>query len=68
MAVVDGQKTRQRQGLAIRGHDDIQGNMEQLLRLRAEDCPALTGWISDHKYVSPCSPRFHFNSEVRAHL
>jgi len=30
--------------VAVRGHDDIQGNLEQLLRLRAEDYPALAGW------------------------
>ena len=41
-----------RQGLAVRGHDDIEGNLEQLLRLRAEDCPDLADWIRDHKYMS----------------
>jgi len=41
-----------REGLAVRGYDNIEGNLEQLLRLRAEDCPNLAGWIRDHKYLS----------------
>ena len=32
--------------------DIIQGNFDQLLRLRVEDYPALAGWLSDHKHMS----------------
>ena len=44
-----------RQGLAIRGsgHQEMQGNLLQLLLLRVEDCPQLKSWISDRKYFSP---------------
>ena len=30
-----------RQGLAIRGHDEVEGNLIQLLLLRSEECPEL---------------------------
>ena len=33
------------QGLAIRGHNESQGNFIQLLQLRSEDCPELSTWI-----------------------
>ena len=42
-----------KQGLAIRGHDDIEGNLLQLLTLRSEDCPELNSWLRDRKYFSP---------------
>ena len=42
-----------RQGLAIRGHDDHEGNLIQLLKLREEDDPQLRTWLSDGKYLSP---------------
>ena len=42
-----------RQGLAIRGHDDREGNLMQLLKLRREDDPQLQTWLSDGKYLSP---------------
>ncbi len=42
-----------RQGLAIRGHDEKEGNLYQLLRLRAEDCPELKQWLDDNQYMSP---------------
>ena len=42
-----------RQGLAIRGHDDKEGNLIQLLKLRAEDDSQLRTWLSDGKYLSP---------------
>ena len=41
-----------RQGLAIRGHEEIEGNLKQLLLVRCEDCPDLKQWISDKKYLS----------------
>lgn len=40
------------QGLAIRGHEERQGNLPQLLQCRAEDVPALSAWLSSGKYQS----------------
>ena len=34
-----------RQGLAIRGHDDNEGNLVQLLKLRAEDDCQMQSWL-----------------------
>ena len=34
-----------RQGLAVRGHDEAQGNLLQLLQLRSEDCSELCNWM-----------------------
>ena len=42
-----------RQGLAIRGHEEMEGNLLQLLQLRSDDCPELKTWVSEHKYFSP---------------
>ena len=42
-----------RQGLAIRGHEDIDGNLLQLLKLRSKDCNELSYWIKEQKYFSP---------------
>ena len=42
-----------RQGLAIRGHDEIQSNLVQLLNLRSNDCSELNNWIRERKYMSP---------------
>ncbi len=41
-----------RQGLAIRGHEEIEGNLMQLLLVRCEDCSDLKQWINDKKYLS----------------
>ena len=43
------------QGLAFRGHDELEGNLMQLLLLHvhAEDRPELKQWIKDKKYLSP---------------
>lgn len=41
------------QGLAVRGHDDMEGNLVQLLMLRSYDCPDLETWIRERKYFSP---------------
>ena len=41
------------QGLAIRGHEDIEGNLLQLLSLRSSDCSQLNAWIKERKYLSP---------------
>ena len=42
-----------RQGLALRGHEDSEGNLLQLLLLRCEDSPGLKQWIAAKKYISP---------------
>ena len=41
-----------RQGLAIRGHTDYDGNLVQLLMLRSEDCNGLNSWLQNKKYMS----------------
>ena len=41
-----------RQGQAIRGHDEIEGNLRQLLYLRSEDMKELKEWIVEGKYLS----------------
>ena len=41
-----------RQGLAVRGHKSDAGNLQQLLKLRSLDVPALKQWISERKYFS----------------
>lgn len=42
-----------RQGLAVRGHDDLEGNLFQLLKLRSQDCPQLNTWIKKRNDFSP---------------
>ena len=42
-----------RQGLAIRGHNDSEGNLIQLLKVLNEDDPDLKVWLSEAKYLSP---------------
>lgn len=41
-----------RQGLSIRGHDDTEGNLFQLVQLRSEDDPNLKAWLCTRKYFS----------------
>ena len=41
-----------RQGLAIRGHDKFDGNLEQLLQLRSEDDKDLKIWLKNSEYLS----------------
>ena len=41
-----------RQGLAIRGHEDLEVNLLQLLKLRSEDCLQLNTWSSERKYFA----------------
>ena len=41
-----------RQGLAIRGHSENEGNIIQLLLLRCEDTPQLKQWLVAKKYLS----------------
>ena len=42
-----------KQGLAIRGHDEVDGNLYQLLLLSSNDCPQLKTWLADKNYFSP---------------
>lgn len=42
-----------RQGLAFRGHSEVEGNLQQLLRLRSEDCDGLKEWLNKGNYLSP---------------
>ena len=41
-----------RQGLAIRGHSEGDGNLVQLLHLRGEDDPRFEKWFKRHQYMS----------------
>ncbi len=41
-----------RQGLAIRGHVEEDGNLQQLLKCRSEDVPTLEEWLKDSNYKS----------------
>ena len=41
-----------RQGLAIRGHEEMEGNLMQLLLLQAEHCSDLKKYIIDKHYLS----------------
>jgi hypothetical protein len=41
-----------RQGLAIRGHGEDEGNLIQLLKLRAPDVDDLSEWINEKHYLS----------------
>lgn len=42
-----------RQGLAIRGHDEGEGNLIQLLKLRCDDDRELQLWLTEGRYLSP---------------
>ena len=42
-----------RQGMAVRGHEEMEGNLMQLLKLRSDDCSELITWIKERKYFSP---------------
>ena len=42
-----------RQGLAVRGHNDLESNLVQLLLLRTETLPGLKQYIDDKQYLSP---------------
>ena len=41
-----------RQGLAIRGHDEIEGNLFQFLLLRKGECPEIHQWMESQRYLS----------------
>ena len=42
-----------RQGLAIRGHRETEGNLMQLLYLQSTECPQLGRWLKNQQYLSP---------------
>lgn len=42
-----------RQGLAIRGHDEDEANLMQLLKLRCDDDHKLQLWLAEGRYLSP---------------
>ena len=41
-----------RQGLALRGHDDEEGNLRELLLYTGKRCPQLASWLSRPKNVT----------------
>lgn len=41
-----------RQGLAIRGHTEDEGNLMQLMTLRSHDSPRLVKWLETSRYMS----------------
>ena len=41
-----------RQGLPIRGHEEVEGNLTQLLLLRAKDCSGLKQYVDNGNYLS----------------
>ena len=47
-----------KQGLAIRGHKKIDGNLSQLLLLRSKDCPE---WVLEKRYLSINRKRANFD-------
>ena len=44
-----------RQGMGVRGHKEEEGNLQQLLKCRAEDIPTLKEWLNHSSYKS----RYH---------
>ncbi|ELT88911.1 hypothetical protein CAPTEDRAFT_203075 [Capitella teleta] len=40
-------------GLAIRGHEESEGNLRQLLLLRRQDVKPLQQWLHEGSYMSP---------------
>ena len=43
--IVSTLKFLARQGLAMRGHEEAEGNFLQMLQVRSEDCPDLVNWL-----------------------
>ena len=52
LMVIESLKYLLRQGLAIRGHEEIEGNLIQLLLLQAKHCSKLKRYIDDNHYLS----------------
>ena len=49
---LDAVKFLLRQGIAFRGHDDVEGNLHQLLVMLSRDDGDVKSWISENKYLS----------------
>ena len=45
-------RTLLRQGLAVRGHSENEGNLYQILKLLGEDCPDMNMWLRNQNYLS----------------
>ena len=41
-----------RQGLALREHEHLEGNLMPFLLLQSEECPGLKQWLKENKYLS----------------
>ena len=52
---IEGLSYLLRQGLAVRGHKETEGNLARLLKLRAIDVPELEHW---------CSEKENFSSDI----
>ncbi|XP_064468707.1 zinc finger MYM-type protein 1-like [Ornithodoros turicata] len=54
LAILSSVKYLACQGLAIRGHDDADSNLKQLLELRSNDVPELKSWLqrTTYKWIS----------------
>lgn len=56
IAVLGSVRYLARQGLALRGHEESQGNLMKLLELRSEECLPLRSWMHrTTKFLSPDS-------------
>ena len=53
LKVLSSLKFLLRQGLAIRGHKENEGNLLQLLHLRSNDSSQLAKWLKNQHYLSP---------------
>ena len=42
-----------RHEMAVRGNEEVEGNLLQLLKLRSNDCSELNTWIRERKYFFP---------------
>ncbi len=49
--IIGGEMFLARQGLAFRGHEHHQGNLDQLLKYKAEDDQSFTRWLSAKRGV-----------------
>jgi len=49
---LDAVKFLLRQGLSFRGHDDLEGNLRQLLVMLSRDDEDVKSWIKENKYIS----------------
>ena len=52
LVVIESLKYLLRQGVAIRGHEEIEGNLMQLLLLQSKCCPKLKQYLDDNHYLS----------------